>query len=955
MENRENDLATTIQLTEEICSREPIHAPAAIQPHGALLAFSLPNLQLLTNSANLSRVCPSFTEAAGATWLPSGVVDAVKVLAAPKGPPEVTIMAAIPDLGWRAVHCFRSDDAAFVEFDVEASDPGPADALVLTLSEVLRRFQAARDLDTLGADLVAIIRNLTGFERVLLYRFDEKGDGDVIGESLVEDWPQSLMGLHFPASDIPAQARELYRRVVARWIPVRDYNPVDLLPPYHPGTRAAFDIGFSQYRSVSPVHILYQRNLGVDGAMSVSILLNGALWGLVVGHHRQPHHVPFAIRQHVAGVVNSFALGLAALTISGETAAVIEHTDRRAKFLSKLAGTDDFGEAMTVPPLVVTEMFADCSGVAVIYRDERRQPVTRLIGCTPPSGDVLRLMEWLRAYDPTNAIATDCISSIFPAFAVHAKDASGVLAVFFGDGRDHALLWFRPEVIREVNWGGRPEKKLDATGTTYLPRRSFERWIEKKRGHSQRWLPWEIDIAEPLSTTLTDVILRQNRRIKELNGEVERFLWVTSHHLREAPRRLLICCQQLRQHLGEQLDPVAGDILDEMSEKTQIMDLRLRGLAAYSEFGQEGNAEPKPLWLSDVVKAVCAKMDHAIRASGGAVRVQDNLPEVLGDRRGLMLVFQSLIGNALEFSSPDRAPEINLWAQRHENIWTIGVGDNGVGIAPELHERAFNLFETLHSASESKGIGLGLTLCRRIIEWLGGRIWLNSVPDRGTTVHFTLPAVPTSDEASAQEQRGAGVDTLNLLRGATRSLHEQTEQLPVMIPLSEGRVSPAQYRDALAAVYGFYRPAEERLFGQFPNLSETMEIRPKLPALIHDLVALGMTEMEVADLPVCDAVPAPDKWEQGLGMAYVLEGATLGGQVILKRVGHCLGGVASQATSFHNFHGDQTGPHWRCFQNRLGAQLDNSALAQQNAVESAVATFNALNTWLSKASPSRPA
>ena len=237
---------------------------------------------------------------------------------------------------------------------------------------------------------------------------------------------------------------------------------------------------------------------------------------------------------------------------------------------------------------------------------------------------------------------------------------------------------------------------------------------------------------------------------------------------------------------------------------------------------------------------------------------------------------------------------------------------------------------------------------------LGGRIWLDSAPGHGTTVRFTLPAVTIAKETIDRDKRGAGVNTLSLLRDATRALHDQTEQLPVMLPLSEGQATPAQYRNVLAAVYGFCRPAEELFFGKFPDLAGTMVIRPKLPALIHDLVALGMSALQVANLPICDAVPALDDWGRALGMAYVFEGATLGGQVILRRVGHCLGGLASVATSFHNFHGDQTAPHWRSFQNRLAEQLDHTALAQQNALEAAVATFQALNAWLSKAGPVRP-
>ena len=858
--------------------------------HGVILALSIPTFGILAVSENLKGACPSVGGQTVAAWLPPPVMDGIRELTRPESHHEVTVMAELPDLGWREIHCFRGDDVIFVEFEVDCPESPEQQTSILALksARVLGQFQSAPSLTELGNALVWAVRDTTGFERVLLYQFDDEGHGDVIAESLDETWEQSLMGLHFPASDIPSQARRLYLHVTARWVPVRDCDPVAIVPTFNHFTGKPFDIGYSHYRSVSPIHNLYQRNLGVDGAMTISILKDGALWGLVVGHHRQSHRVSFAVRKHVESLVSAFSLRLMSLSLQGEAEALVEHSSRHAQFLSKLAGADDFVDAMSEPPLVATDMFANCTGAAVVYLNERREIATRLIGRTPPPEDVLRLMEWLRAYSAGSVVFTDCISSIFPAFSRHAKDASGVLATFIGDNRDQALLWFRPEVIREINWGGRPEKTMDITGTTYLPRRSFERWVEQKHGHSARWLAWEIQVAGALATAMTKVILRQNRRIKTLNGEVERFLWVTSHHLRETPRRILIGCQQMRRHLGDHLDRSGEVILEQMRDTAEGMDLRLKGLLAYSEFGHAQIA-PRPLQLADALTPVLAHMDEEIRSVGAVVRVLSNLPEVLSDQRGIQFVFQSLIDNAMEFRSPDREVEVNIWAERCEDVWTISIGDNGIGIEPEYHERVFNLFETLRPAEQSRGIGLGLSLCRRIIEQLGGRISLTSIPNRGTTVQFALPAAAKAEHQAEPERDLRGVDTLALLRHTTRDLHAEIERHPLMLPLSEGRVTPQQYRNALAVIYGFYRPSEELLYAKFPHLAETMGIRPKLPSLVHDLVALGFSDMEVAALPLCPAIPAVESWGEGLGMVYVLEGATLGGQVVMRRISHCLG------------------------------------------------------------------
>lgn len=944
--DNENGLSVVIQMADDVCSSEPIHAPGAIQPHGVMMVLSLSDLSYLGCSANLAGLCPSFAPGGGIKWLPDEVRAVLATLAGDDAEQEATVVASIPDLGPRAVHCFRSGSCAFVEWDVVQStaDLLLAPELAQAGRNALQRFNGAETLYLAGRELVDAIRAITGYDRVLLYRFDAEDNGDVIAESLAGDWPQSLMGLHFPASDIPTQVRALYRRVAARWTPLRDYDPVELVSADH--SRFSYDLSFSDYRSVSPVHTLYQRNLGVDGAMTLSILREGQLWGLVVGHHRTSRHVPYATRQLTRNLVDAFAIKLSALSISGEAKAIINHTNLQTRLLSKLAGSDDFVAAMSEPPLVATDMFADCTGAAIVYRDDRRRIMTRLVGNVAPPEKVLRLMEWLRAYSPEPVVSTDCISSIFPAFSSYEADCSGVLAAFFGEDRDQAILWFRPEVVREVSWGGRPEKVLDVNGTTYLPRRSFEKWVEKKHGHSEPWHLWEKQVAGTLATTLSKVILRQNRKIRDLNGEVEHFLWVTSHHLQEAPRRILIGCQQLVRYLGPSLMEQSALHIHDIQHNAQDLALRLAGILAYWEYGHNV-VVPQAVELGNIFEATKTELEGDIGKCGATIRILGSLPTVMGDRRGLMFVFRSLISNALEYSAPGQPIDINIWAEKSDGEWIIAVGDNGIGIDKDFHERVFNFFETLRPVGESKGIGLGLTLCRRIIEKLDGRIWLNSTPGVGTTVFFALRAQPDNHG----QQGDNGINILTLLRDATRPLHAAVESVPTMQPLRDGRVTADQYRGALSALYGFYRPAEELIFEAFPRMGDIVPIRPKLPALIHDLTALGMTEQDVLALPICTGVSRPATLAGCLGMAYVLEGATLGGQVVLRRIAHCLGDLTPLVTAFHNFHGHQAGPHWQSFTNGLNKQIGNSPLAQQNAVDAAVATFKSLILWLEQYSP----
>ncbi len=935
-----DELEVIVRMTEDACAREPIHTPGAIQGHGVLLLLSSDGDALVSRSANAGRFCPSLRPDCPREWLPP---ELRAVLAALAEDGDVTLPAPLPDgIGWRHVHCFRRGAVCGVEFEADEPPPDPASLQRLTLlvGDEVRAFQDVADPTELGQRLVERIRRETGFDRVLLYTFDDDGNGDVVAESQDGGWPQSLLGLRFPASDIPSQARALYGRVRQRWTPARDYVEVPLDPPLDPRDGRPFDISLSCFRAVSPAHTLYQRNLGVDGAMALSVLLRGRLWGLVVGHARRPHRVAPPVRHAVGLMVDAFSLRLAALVMVGEAESFAARMNGLTAHLGKLAGEDDFVDALLRPPLTVGDMFDGCGGVAIVHRDAARRPVVRLSGATPPDGAVLGLVEWLRVSTTDMVVAMDCVSALYPAFSRHAGVASGLLAAFLGDERDQAILWFRPEEVREIAWGGRPEKIHDAASGTYLPRRSFDRWVEKRTGHARRWLGAEIHAARVFATAVSKLIIRQRQRISALSAERERFLWVTSHHLRESPRRIAIDCDLLRHRMPPDAHAAIADILDQIRDTALGMDSRLRGLIAYSELGAS-SVPPVATPLADCLAQARDTLAAEIAASGASIRVLGTLPVVLGERRGLVFVIENLLENALVFRTPGTAPDIRLWAEAAEGGWQLSLADNGVGIEAPYLERVFDLFETLNAGGEAPGgIGMGLTLSRRIVERLGGRIWLESKVGHGTIAHLLLPAAP--DAGSVRNDGG----TMALLRAATHDLHEAASRSPHLSALAEGRVTAAQYRDALALLYGFYCPVEQVLFSRHATLAASCAVVPKTPALIADLMALGLTREQVAALPLAVPPAVPEDDAAALGAFYVLEGATLGGQVVLRRIAHCLGPLMGVATSFHGFHGADTGAHWRRFQARLCQCGDASPVARQALVDAAVVTFAALGDWL---------
>jgi PAS domain S-box-containing protein len=312
----------------------------------------------------------------------------------------------------------------------------------------------------------------------------------------------------------------LYRLTGSRWLPTRDYVPVPMAPNLD-SSGQPFDFSLSRYRSVSPLHLMYNKNIDVDGAMSVSIIVDGALWGLLIGHHRRPHRVSAETRHQVVAVARAFAMRADGVLRRESEEKRLRDVLAYSAFLRKLAAADDFLTALREGEPSVIELFSGCTGAASAWDDEGT-PVVGTLGDAPPLGDLFALTEWIHSAADGSVFATDCLSSCFPRFLAHQGMASGVLAIIFEDSRRPVLLLFRPEAAQSVSWAGKPEKSSGPDGVANLPRRSFDRWTEVKRGHSRPWAPWELDIASTLRATVNDVIVRQTRRVRDLEGDVGR-------------------------------------------------------------------------------------------------------------------------------------------------------------------------------------------------------------------------------------------------------------------------------------------------------------------------------------------------------------------------------------------------------------------------------------------------
>jgi chemotaxis family two-component system sensor kinase Cph1 len=588
------------------CADEPIAIPGAVQPHGALVAVTETDLAAVVASANAAEffgrpVAGSSLDAlldeADTARLRVGLAgDLAEV-----NPLRVQLAGAEVDL---VLH--RADGLLLTEWErVQGAEQAGA-AWHRRLLTVLQRLSAAATLDELTEVLARDVRALTGYDRVMVYRFDPEWNGEVIAEDRRGDL-EPFLGLRYPASDIPAQARALYATNWMRLIPDATYRPVPLEPVLTPHTGRPLDLSGAMLRSVSPVHLEYLANMGVVASMSISLIDRGRLWGLISCHHyRGPHRPSYTDRTAAEFLGRTASVLLHTRVAAGEQSGIVEVAQRQAQLAAvvgraprELANvlTEGEGTALDLLP---------AAGAAVRINGQ-----LRLLGRTPPAA---RIAPLVRALLAAGTPVTDAVSRVVPDAADLADTASGVLAVGLAGGTDDFLAWFRPETVREVTWGGNPylSKTVETdAGPRLSPRRSFTGWSETVHQTSRPWREHEVAAARSLATDLADAVLTRAGEDNRLATALQRMLLL--EELPTVPGVALAA-----RYLPSAEDVVGGDWYDLVPLPGGRVSIVLGDVAGHG--------------LS--AAAVTAQLRHALRAhllrAAGPAAALDGLNEVIG-------------------------------------------------------------------------------------------------------------------------------------------------------------------------------------------------------------------------------------------------------------------------------------------------------------------------------------
>lgn len=479
------------------CATEPIHIPGRIQPHGVLFVLDadLTIAQVSTNTYTLLNVAAEDLLGTSLEHVfdPERVDELRARLAfAHLTPVNPFLLTRTDASGQRSfsglLHC--TQDTFILELERVDSDPLVFSAAFFhMMNDALARLRTAQSLNDLCQIAAEELRRITGYDRVMIYRFDQHCNGEVIAEDRAAAL-EPFLGLHYPASDIPSQARALYLRNWLRIIGDVTYQPAGILAYRIEDTTPPLDLSHAVLRSVSPIHIEYLQNMGVAATLTISLVQHDRLWGMIACHHYTgPKFVPHELR-NVCEMLGQVLSGQIVVRDSNESytyATYLKDTQATLAPLIMLPDAD-FLTALRVHEQHLCAL-VDATGVVIALDGALLH-----LGATPNDAQLRALLDWLTQTMPSDLFATDTLSHDHPPATAYQDVASGLLAVQLSYQGDY-ILWFRPEIIRTVTWGGDPHKavSVEEPGARITPRKSFAAWQETIRQTSRPWLAIEID------------------------------------------------------------------------------------------------------------------------------------------------------------------------------------------------------------------------------------------------------------------------------------------------------------------------------------------------------------------------------------------------------------------------------------------------------------------------------
>ncbi|HOY77186.1 MAG TPA: HWE histidine kinase domain-containing protein [Hyphomonadaceae bacterium] len=720
------------------CDREPIHIPGSIQPHGAMLVYD-PSTQIVTHaSVNAAAMLGIQLDAV----VGQGLHDVLGADAAHAVYNTVakSVAPAVPGLlfGHKIAGSDKRFDVAahtylgrtFLEFQESAEGADAYGPLELTRA-LVRRLADEKSVPRLAVQAARMVQLMIGYDRVMIYKLLHNGAGRVIAEHKRADLG-SFLNQHFPASDIPVQARELYKRNWIRMISDARFTPQQVLPAI-PQSQQPLDMSYAQLRAVSPVHCEYLQNMGVHASMSISVMVEGELWGLIACHHYSPKTVSLPQRVGAELFGQYFSLQVETLERREGFEVANKARARLDRIVAELPPEEELHESLSSRIEDIAQL-VPCDGAA-LWINRAWIPT----GAVPHEA-MIKPMATLLDHEAQGEVwSTNQIARFIPEAADHIENVAGMLAIPISHSPRDYMLFFRSEESRFIDWGGEPVKQVGPLGDRLTPRKSFDMWREEVRGQSTPWTDADLAIADAVQNYLRDVVLRHTEATAEEKKRTEVRRKLVNEELNHRVKNILA----LAKSIVEQSRSGVTDV----NAYVDAVSGRLQALAfAHDQISRErGGGDVGSLMESELAAYGGSMGQDRTDLEGVPVRLESRAYS------SLALVAHELATNAAKYGALSNATgKVTVhWSLQANGDFELSWAETG---GPKV--------------VAPKSSGFGSTLIGRVIPFdLGGKAEVEYPPE-GAKARFVIPAkfVLPADaaETSVAKPKGEGSARVSL-------------------------------------------------------------------------------------------------------------------------------------------------------------------------------------------------
>lgn len=619
----------------------------------------------------------------------------------------------------------------FTFFEIEIVFPGhKINKEYFAVQSILRNMDSKDIWKLLLKEIQAII----DFDRVMIYQFLYDGSGQVI-EELVKTNLESYLDLHYPESDIPAQARAMYLKNPVR---ITSHVSGTTSPIVGIIPKENIDLTYSVTRASSPVHRQYLKNAHVESSFSTSIIVNGELWGLVACQNAAPKHLDLQSRLLAETLTrasaNAYASQKSLKTLKKYQKINLNNISLRQNLLSE----EDFGKSLKKN---IRDIMDSCAADGMIIRINNE---ILTCGKVPNDNDIEKIIDWSKKHNSDfeeNTFASNSFCQTKDLDLDTPDKSCGIIISILGNNTSDMLIWLRKEQGHKIKWAGKPEKSAISeirNGVEIIkfsPRKSFEVWKEYVKGTSLPWKIKEIESAKWITSvilkashTKSSQILDLNNQLKELNQELDSFSHSISHDL-NTPLTVIKLNAQLAKRLP---DPEkVQTTLDNIIAQVDTMSDMIRNVLELSRI-KKSEIELKKIEVDSLIEKLAEDSKISFNCPKTEIIIE-NTPEVLGDKTMVYQVFINVIGNAVKYSSKSKKPLVKIVGKVYDDAVTYSITDNGIGIDQKESKKMFKIFSRMNNAKEFKGNGVGLSIVHHLMEKMGGKISYESESGKGTT------------------------------------------------------------------------------------------------------------------------------------------------------------------------------------------------------------------------------